>query len=272
MNVWIIGFATSILLFQIVSVPALVLKKNDLSDVLWGPAFVFSALAAACWGTADGFASLNSRSLIILGLLAVWAARLFAHVGWRNLSHKSEDVRYNNWRKSWGDTWVWRSYLQVFVLQALILNVFLSPVLLVLANPSSPITWLSGVGLIVAFAGLLFEAIADEQLRRFKLKSENKGRLLTHGLWGWSRHPNYFGEVSLWWGIWLSVVDLPWGWVTIVSPLGVTYLILKVSGVPMLEDLMKSRPGYEEYKLKTPAFIPGTRFPLRKRRIGGADS
>lgn len=262
MNVWTVGLITAVLLFQIVAIPALMLKKNDLADVLWGPAFVLAALSAAIWGTPDGLSSLSLQSIAILSILTIWAVRLFAHVGWRNLSHKTEDVRYNNWRKQWGQHWLWRSYLQVFVLQALILYVFLTPVLLSIANENSSMIWINWLGLLIALSGFLFESIADEQLRKFKAKPENKGKLMTQGLWSWSRHPNYFGEVLQWWGIWLLVVNLPYGWVTIISPIGVTYLILKVSGVSMLEDLMKNRPGFSEYAARTSVFFP--RPPIRK--------
>lgn len=256
MNIWSVGFMVAFLLFQLVSIPALLLKKNDLTDVLWGPAFFISAAAAAAWGNENGLASLGPRSKLILLIIAIWALRLFLHVGWRNLSHKAEDVRYNNWRKAWGKNWLWRSYLQVFVLQAIILYVFLTPVLLALNSPASSLTWINWIGLLVFTAGFLFESIADEQLRKFKSGPDNKGKIMTSGLWSWSRHPNYFGEVLQWWGIWLLVIDLPWGWATIISPLGVTYLILNVSGVSMLEDLMRNRPGYKEYAAKTSEFIP----------------
>lgn len=256
-NVWSIGFLVAIILFQVVSIPALLLKKNDLADVLWGPAFILTALGAALWGAPHGLSSVSQRAIAILILLTVWATRLFIHVGWRNLSHRAEDVRYNNWRKAWGQNWLWRSYLQVFVLQPFILYLFLTPVLLAIDEAASTtMSWISWLGLIVAASGFLYEAIADEQLRRFKRNSENKGKLMTEGLWSWSRHPNYFGEVLQWWGIWIMVIDLPFGWATIISPIGVTYLILKVSGVSMLEHLMKSRPGFSEYAKRTSVFIP----------------
>ncbi len=104
-NVWSIGFLVVIILFQVVSIPALLLKKNDLADVLWGPAFILTALAAALWGTPHGLPSVSRKAIVILVLLTVWATRLFIHVGWRNLSHRTEDVRYNNWRKAWGQNW-----------------------------------------------------------------------------------------------------------------------------------------------------------------------
>ena len=264
MNVWTVGFVTAILLFQIVAVPALLLRKNDLADVLWGPAFIISALAAAIWGTNDGFSSLTSRSLLLLSLLTIWATRLFIHVGWRNLSHRAEDIRYNNWRKQWGKTWLWRSYLQVFVLQPLILYCFLTPVLHAIASPQVPMSWIACAGLAVWLIGFFFESVADEQLRQFKSNPNNKGTLMTQGLWSLSRHPNYFGEVVQWWGLWMLVLELPLGWASIVSPLGVTYLILKVSGVSMLEDVMKLRPGFIEYARNTSKFIPMK--PLSQRR------
>lgn len=254
-QVWFIGFVTAMVLFQVVSVPALILRKNDLADVLWGPAFPISAIAAAVWG-AGGLENLGVRSVVMIGLISVWATRLFLHVGVRNLTAGHEDVRYNNWRKAWGKTWIWRSYLQVFVLQPMILFVFLTPVLLVISLPPTGMSFMAWVGVVVWISGVTVEAVADEQLRRFKSKPTSRGQLMTTGLWSWSRHPNYFGEVLSWWGIWLMVVDLNFGWATVISPIGVTYLILKVSGVSMLEDLMKNRPGFEEYRKRTSEFIP----------------
>ncbi|MBY0470903.1 DUF1295 domain-containing protein [bacterium] len=256
LSVWSLGLLAAIVLFQIVAIPALILKKNDLADVLWGPAFSLSALAAAHFGLPGGLGTLSERAILLLVAVSIWAVRLFFHVGLRNLSSRAEDVRYNNWRRAWGKTQVWRSYLQVFILQPLILYVFLTPVLLAIAAPNMPWGWLAWVGIAIWFFGFVFEAIADEQLRRFKANSKNKGKLMTQGVWSWSRHPNYFGEVVQWWGIWLVALELPYGWATIISPLGVTYLILQVSGVSMLENLMKKRPGFSEYEKTTSIFFP----------------
>jgi steroid 5-alpha reductase family enzyme len=255
-QIWLAGFLAVIVLYQIMAIPALILRKNDLADVLWGPAFPLTAIASLYLGSNRVFADLDSRSVLLIMLITIWAIRLFTHVGWRNLFHLQEDIRYNNWRKQWGKTWVLRSYLQVFVLQALILYVFLSPILLSLSSPPQSMGFLAYLGLVVWVVGFLFESIADEQLRRFKKNTANKGKIMTQGLWSWSRHPNYFGEVVQWWGIWLMVLEIPYGWLTIVSPLGVTYIILKVSGVSMLEELMQSRVGFEEYKKRTSEFIP----------------
>jgi steroid 5-alpha reductase family enzyme len=256
LNVWVVGFCVAILFFQIVAIPAIFFKRNDLADVVWGPAFVISALTAVHWGTLEGVSSLDKRSGIMLILLTVWAMRLFIHIGWRNLSHETEDIRYKKWRESWGRNWLWRSYLQVFVLQPLILYFFLTPVLYTISAPQGPMSWVAFSGVAVWVVGFIFESIADEQLRRFKANAANKGKFMIRGLWSWSRHPNYFGEVMQWWGMWLIVLDLPFGWLTIISPIGVTFLILKVSGVTMLEDTLKTRSGYSEYSSKISKFIP----------------
>lgn len=255
MNVWLIGLVSAVVLFQVVAIAAILRKRNDFADVLWGPAFPLSAFAAAYWGLDAGFRSLDTRAILILSLITIWAVRLFFHIGVRNLSSPHEDVRYANWRKQWGGTQVWRSYLQVFVLQPLILYIFLLPVLLSL-DSVKPLGWLACLGFGIWILGFILESVADEQLRRFKKDLANKGQLMTTGVWSWSRHPNYFGEVAQWWGIWLMVLELPYGWATILSPVGVTYLVVKVSGVEMLENLMRSRPGFAEYANRTSAFFP----------------
>lgn len=253
--IWLCGLFASILVFQIVAVPALLLKRNDFADVLWGPAFPLCALLSLIF-SGESLSGLDPRKILVLVLLAAWALRLFWHVGRRNLSHKQEDVRYAKWRREWGATAVWRSYLQVFVLQALILYVFLLPVFFIFSSPAQPLGALSVVGVICWLIGLFFEAVGDEQLRRFKSDPANKGKLMTTGLWSWTRHPNYFGEVLLWWGVWLIAVELPGAWWTVIAPVGVTFLILRVSGVSMLEELMRSRPGYAEYEKRTSVFFP----------------
>lgn len=252
MNIWVYALVIAVLLFQLVAIPALWLKKNDLADVLWGPAFPISA-SLALWLSGT---PLSARASLALLLVWIWALRLVVHVGARNLATTKEDVRYNNWRQQWGSTQVWRSYLQVFVLQPLILYVFLVPLLLLLATPEAPLNPLAYLGAALWLAGFLFESIGDEQLRRFKKNPANKGKLITSGLWSWSRHPNYFGEVLLWWGIWLMCADLPYGWAAVIGPIGVSYLLWSVSGVAMTEALMKRRDGFEEYARRTSIFFP----------------
>ena len=129
------------------------------------------------------------------------------------------------------------------------------------AAPSTPFTWLDGLGVAVWLTGFGFEAFGDLQLLRFIRNPANKGKLMASGLWRYTRHPNYFGEVTLWWGIWLIVLATPGGWQTIMGPLTITILILKVSGIPMLEKPYEERADFQEYKRRTSAF-----FPLPPRR------
>jgi len=249
--------ASAITLFAIASftfIPAALLRKNDLADVLWGPGFPLAALAG--WRLGAPGRALDPRFALALFLVTVWAVRLFLHVGLRNLSTRTEDARYHNWRREWGKNWFWRSYLQVFVLQALILFLIDSPLLLMIASGPVPLDIFAYAGACWWLAGFLLETVADEQLRQFRAIPTNKGKLITTGLWGWSRHPNYFGEVMQWWGLFLFALPLPGGFLTIISPLAITWLILKVSGVPMLEKLMDGRPGVEEYRRRVPEFFP----------------
>ena len=260
-GVWLGGLLAAVILFQLVAIPALILKRNDFADVLWGPAFPLCAFATLMLATEGGWQGADQRTWIILDAITIWAVRLFWHVGRRNLSHKTEDLRYQNWRKRWGNHQIIGSLLQVFLLQAVILYLFILPVLLAIASeprPMSPVAW---AGLLLWFFGFIFESVADEQLRKFKALASSKGKLMTTGLWSWSRHPNYFGEVTQWWGIWVLVLDLPSAWMTVISPIALTFLIMRVSGVNLLEDLMEGRPGFAEYKKRTSIFIP---LPPRK--------
>jgi steroid 5-alpha reductase family enzyme len=253
-SVWLSAAVTLFLLASFTFIPAAILRKNDLADVLWGPGFPLAALAA--WWIGAPTRPLDPRTGLALLLVTVWAVRLFWHVALRNLSTRHEDVRYNNWRKEWGSHWFWRSYLQVFVLQAFILFLIDSPLLLMLASGPAPLDWLCYVGTALWVWGFIFETVSDEQLRVFRKNPTNKGKLITSGLWAWSRHPNYFGEVIQWWGIFLMALTLPYGWLTVISPIAVTWLILKISGIPMLEKLMDGRPGVEEYRRRVPIFFP----------------
>lgn len=166
-----------------------------------------------------------------------------------------EDIRYLNWRQEWGQGWILRSYLQVFILQAVFMILIASPVIYSIEHLPRETSLLVYLGVIAWIFGFVFESISDAQLKKFKQDPSNKGKMMTTGLWSYSRHPNYFGEVVQWWGVFLMAIDENSGWL-ILSPSLITFLILKVSGVPMLEKLMEGRPGFEEYKRKTPIFFP----------------
>jgi len=224
--------------------------RNDIADVAWGLGFI---LATAVSLLAGGIYPL--RGLLVSGLVLVWGVRLALHIHNRNRG-RGEDPRYRKWREEWGKWFVLRSFLQVFMLQGILLLLVSMPVIFVNQAPPAPLGWLDLLGLAVWLTGFCFESVGDWQLRTFIRNPANKGKLMTSGLWRYTRHPNYFGEVTLWWGIWLMVLALPGGLLTIIGPLTITFLILKVSGIPMLEKPYAERADFQEYQRRTSAFFP----------------
>ncbi len=256
MEAYIGGAIAAFGLFQLGSVFGLLYRRNDIADVLWGPGFPLTAAGALLYMNFVGRpVELGLTEYLILGMLVIWAVRLAFYVGSRYWKKGHEDVRYNNWRKQWGSTWVWRSYLQVFVLQPLILYMIALSFLHAIDKAPRELSVLVILGALVWVFGFVFESVADSQLKKFQHNPQNKGKVMDRGVWSWSRHPNYFGEVAQWWGIFLMCVTLE-GWWTVISPLTITFLILKVSGVNMLEELMEKRPGFAEYKKRVSIFVP----------------
>ena len=234
--------------------------KRDASivDVFWGLGFVLVA-----WLTflqADGYLG---RKILITLLTTLWGLRLAVHILIRDWGH-GEDRRYQAWRAQYGPRFWWVSLFTVFWLQGVLLWV-ISIVLQVgqmSANPARLVI-LDFLGTIVWTVGFIFEAVADWQLYRFKTDPENKGKVMKKGLWAYSRHPNYFGESLIWWGLFLITLATPGSFWTVISPVVITFLLLKVSGVTLLEKtIVDSRPEYREYIESTSSFIP--RLP-RKR-------
>ena len=231
-------------------VVSLLTKRNDVADVAWGLGFVLLAWASFFIGETNGIIG-----IIVTLLVTVWGLRLAWHVHSRNKG-KAEDYRYLAWRKEWGKWFYPRSYAQVYMLQGALLFLIVLPVLVINKNFGGDLNILVMLGIAVWIVGFFFEVVGDWQLARFIKNEANKGKLMTRGLWRYTRHPNYFGEVTLWWGIWLVALSVPYGWLTIIGPLTITVLILKVSGIPMLEKKMAEHPDFAEYKKKTSVFIP----------------
>ncbi len=233
-----IGFAMS-----------LIKKRNDIADVFWGLGFVLIA-----WLSFFLTELQNSRGLLVNILVTIWGLRLAIHIYSRHRG-KSEDFRYKAWRESWGKLFFVRSYLQVFILQAAFLFLIAIPVIWVNFH-SQPIGIFDFIGLAIWIFGFGFEAIGDWQLREFTKNPSNKGKIIQSGLWKYTRHPNYFGEVVLWWGIFFFALSIPFGFASIFSPILITILILFVSGIPMLEKKYENNPAFIDYKRKTSAFFP----------------
>jgi steroid 5-alpha reductase family enzyme len=233
---------------------ALVKKDNSVADIAWGLGFV---LVAAITFFRRGSLFLP---LLVTGLVAVWGLRLARHIFVRN-KKPGEDPRYAEWRRKWGRAFVWRSYLQVFLLQGLFLLIISSPVIIININPYNPASMADGwdtwfIGVLVWGVGLFFEAVGDAQLARFKRDPVNRGKIMDRGLWRYSRHPNYFGESLMWWGIFLIALEVPYGWTTVVSPALITFLLVRVSGVPLLEKRYAGNAEFQAYARRTSAFFP----------------
>jgi steroid 5-alpha reductase family enzyme len=231
-------------------VVSLIKKRNDVADVAWGLGFVLLA-----WISFFLSGDFGMRGILVNGLVSIWGLRLAWHIHSRNKG-KAEDYRYLAWRNEWGKWFYIRSYLQVYLLQGLLLFLIVFPVLVINKNPGLSLGWLDLAGLMVWIFAFCFEAVGDAQLARFIKNPENKGKLMQSGLWAYTRHPNYFGEVTLWWGIWLISLSVSSFWFTIIGPITITYLIIKVSGIPMLEKKMMEHPDFAEYKRRVSIFFP----------------
>jgi steroid 5-alpha reductase family enzyme len=229
------------------------IAKRDASivDPFWGTGFAIVAWVTAGW---HGFA--GSRSLLVAGLASVWGLRLSLYLLWRNRS-KGEDFRYRAMREKHGDKFWLVSLVTVFGLQGLIMWLVSWPVQFGQAPSVSSLFWLDGFGMMLWAAGFFFESFGDSQLARFKADPANRGRVMDRGLWRYTRHPNYFGDFCVWWGLYV-IAAAGGAWWTFPGPLLMTFFLMKVSGVPMLEKtLSERRPGYASYVKRTNAFFPG---------------
>ncbi len=232
---------------------SLVLRNASIIDIFWGPGFAVLALVYVLLSD-EGW---NGRQILVLALVTVWALRLGGHILTRNAGH-GEDFRYKKWREQSPDTFWWKSLFRVFFLQGILLWIISTP-LLAAVHTDSPdhfvITDFLGVALWAI--GFFFEAVGDYQLVRFKADPANQGQVMDRGLWRYTRHPNYFGDATLWWGYFLIAAGTDWGPATIFAPAIMTFMLLRVSGVALLERSMaKRRPAYEDYVRRTSPFIP----------------
>lgn len=240
---------------------SLITKNVTHVDSLWGLGFVL--IAWLTFTIAQGFVG---RRFLITLLVTLWGLRLSLHLSRRNWG-QGEDPRYAAWRRESGERFWLVSLVKVFVLQ----TVFLWTIALALQWAQlSPVpdsfTFWDILGLGVWSLGFLFEAFADQQLYRFKAKPGNKGKVMDQGLWAYSRHPNYFGESLIWWGIFLIALSTPAGWWTVLSPVVITVVLLKMTGVSLMEKtIVQTKPGYGDYMARTNAFVPW--FPKKPKDV-----
>jgi steroid 5-alpha reductase family enzyme len=255
----LIGLGTILTAVTLVWMLSLRLRDASVADACWGLGFVLLA-----WLYCALSPGLTPRSWLVATLVTLWGVRLSQHIVRRNHG-KGEDPRYQAMRVSHGRAFWWRSLITVFWLQGAILWFVALPLLVAIrATQPAALTPVDGLGLLFFAVGFGFEVVGDHQLERFKADPDNRGKVLDSGLWRYTRHPNYFGDATMWWGMYAMAASTPGGWLTVLSPSLMTLLLMRVSGVTLLEEGLKaSKPGYHAYIARTPAFFPW--FPRARR-------
>ncbi len=252
LQLYAIAFVIVLIYVTVIWVASLRLKNASIIDIFWGLGFLI--LAGAGLILTGGF---WARRMLVGILVAIWGLRLSLYVLHRNW-RQPEDYRYRAWRKVSGDRFWWVSYWKVFLLQGVLLALIAAPILSSLSTAMPEhLTPFDALGTGVWLIGFFFESVGDWQLARFRSDPANQGKVLRTGLWAYTRHPNYFGDAMVWWGLFLIALGVPNGFWTIGSPILMTVLLWRVTGVALLERALKKRkPGYEEYIASTSAFVP----------------
>lgn len=242
--------ATILVLMVVTWLISVAVKDASIVDLIWGLGFVLVA-----WSAFITIGDPGARRWLLVVLTSVWGLRLSGYLSWRNLG-KGEDFRYQKMREKAPDTFWWKSLFTVFLLQGVLMWVVSLPVQIGQVPTPEPLGILDWLGVAAWVVGIFFETVGDLQLARFKADPANKGKVMDDGLWRYTRHPNYFGDFMVWWGLYLIALSAG-AWWTIVGPALMSFLLLRVSGVALLEkDISSRREGYDEYVRRTNAFFP----------------
>lgn len=248
------SLAAAIGLMTAVFVIANRLRRYDLVDTAWGWALI--VVAVTSYLLTGGRQETELPATIVTILVFAWGVRLSSHIFRRWRAAASEDPRYVELRRDWQGSLARNAFWRIYMTQAVLATVVAWPVIHLNQTLLYGSGWWLAAGLVLWVTGFAFEVVSDWQLRCFLRYPGNKGRLMTQGLWRYSRHPNYFGELVQWWGIYVIVLGAPFGWLTIVGPLLLSYLIAFVSGIPPNERRFKGRPGWDEYRRRTSVLLP----------------
>jgi steroid 5-alpha reductase family enzyme len=223
--------------------------RYNVVDVAWALGFIAIATVGAVLGHGDAW-----RRWLLLALVAIWGLRLSSYIYRRSAGH-GEDPRYADMLRGASAGQV---LVKVFLVQGIATWFISLPLQLsaVIGPTPRPLLAVTAAGLLVWLVGLLFEAVGDHQLRVFKSDPAHRGLLMDRGLWAWTRHPNYFGDACVWWGLWLVSIASWWSLTTVLSPLLMSYLLVRVTGARLTEKYMRDRPGFDDYKSRTSFFVP----------------
>ena len=249
-EIYIYGLLATLSLGFFTWIGSVFLRDVSIVDSVWSLLLLTSAIVFYLMGEA-----IDTRTLVILILVIVWALRLCVHLTWRNWG-EPEDQRYQVIRAKYEPNFAFKSLFIIFVFQAVLAWIIAMPLWPALTTVTPFGIW-DVIAITLWSIGMFFESVSDWQLARFKNNPENRGKVMDKGLWRYSRHPNYFGESLIWWGVYLFAVSAG-AWWTILGPLLITWLLLKFSGVVMLEEtIVERRPAYRDYIARTNAFFPG---------------
>lgn len=226
------------------------MKDNSIVDIAWGFGFVIAA-----WVSLLYTQEFTIRQLVVVTLVTLWGVRLGAFLWYRSIG-RGEDFRYANFRKNWGKNAVMIAFFRVFMLQGAFMLILAYPILLVHASDGPGVDVFMILGALIWLVGFFFQVAGDAQLQRFKKHKTHEEQILNTGVWRYTRHPNYFGEATMWWGIFIIVLPVELGWTAVFSALFINFLLLRVSGVPFLDERFKDNQNYQQYKKETNNFIP----------------
>ncbi|QQS18637.1 DUF1295 domain-containing protein [Candidatus Saccharibacteria bacterium] len=246
---WLAG----LLLLTVVYIVALVWKRFDLVDTAWGLTFI--AIATAAFIIGPYTVGLNPATAV-MGMVYAWGLRLAWHIGRRFLRSTSTDERYVELMKKWRGNRALNAYLRIYIVQSLLALLVSIPVIhICISQEVSWNVWMV-LGVAVWVVGFVCEVVADAQLRHFLARPENRGKLMTKGLWKYARYPNYFGELTMWWGIALMALGTAHGWVGLGGAAVITYLIVYISGIPPKEARLRKREGWRQYINNSRLLLP----------------
>jgi steroid 5-alpha reductase family enzyme len=228
-------------------------RDASIVDVAWGPGF--AGIAVVAFAVSDG---VFERRVLVTALALVWGLRLGGYLLWRAWG-KPEDFRYQAMRRYWGARFPIVSFFTVFTLQGVLMWIVSLPIQIAqVAREPATLGALDALGAGLWLVGMFFESVGDAQLARFRADPASAGKVMDRGLWRYTRHPNYFGDCLVWWGLFAIALGIPGGIYSVVAPIVMTILLRRVSGVTLLErSLVKRRAGYADYVARTNAFVPG---------------
>ena len=230
------------------------LKRFDVIDMAWGIVFIVIAAGSLLYYVVAGQSTIVWEKLVVTTVVTIWGARLATHIGHRLQRTKTEDPRYVELRKNWKGNLERNVFVRMYMVQATLATIIALPIIFINTADWIVVPAFVLAGLIVWMVGFVFETVGDLQLEAFV--AHNPGKLMTKGLWKYSRHPNYFGEMTQWVGIGVMALSVDYGWVSLIGPFVITYLLLFVSGIPPAERRSSKRPGWDDYKRRTSAVVP----------------